>query len=321
MNIGYTEVPSCAQKRTGRGRHFVALRSIRMLVADDSRTVRAFFADVVDRWAAPVELMTAADGLECMTLLEQGGIDIAFIDVNMPEMSGMEAVGRARMAGNKTFVVLMSAKATDPRLDLARLLKVYEFLVKPFSAQEVLSILKTYQRVMAPIHTLIVDDSRTIRRVIRQVLERSVFRLGIEEAADGESALRRFRDGGFDLVFLDYSMPGLDGLEILDALMQSEPRPKVIMASAFCDEDWAKGATGRGASALLKKPFFAHDVDRALHNALGLKMPGLTANWSPEHRVKPLLCPADDTAAAAEPGDGSDFALAWAKQIERTGPA
>jgi CheY-like chemotaxis protein len=298
----------------------VALRSIRMLVADDSRTVRAFFNDVIDRWPAQVELMTAANGLECMTLLEQGSIDIAFIDVNMPEMSGMEAVGRARMAGNKTFVVLMSAKSSDPRLELARSLKAYEYLVKPFSAQDVLSILKTYQRVLASIHTLIVDDSRTIRKVIRQVLERSVFRLGIEEAADGQSALVRFKNGGFDLVFLDYNMPGLNGLETLDQLLKSEPNTKVIMASAFCDEDWAKTATARGASALLKKPFFAHDVDRALHSALGLKMPGLTANWSPAHPIKPLLCPVDETEAAEIRDDG-DFALAWAKQIERTGPA
>ena len=84
--------------------------TIRMLVADDSSTVQRFFKDVVAMAPMPLELVTADTGLECMNLLDQGGIDLAFIDVHMPEMSGMEAVGRARFKGNKTFVTLMSSK-------------------------------------------------------------------------------------------------------------------------------------------------------------------------------------------------------------------
>jgi CheY-like chemotaxis protein len=280
-----------------------------MLVADPSDAVQAFFKDVVERARLHIEITPAKTGPECLSMLAEGRFNLAFIDVNMPVMSGMEALGRARALGSKTFTVLMSGKVTDERLDLARQLRAYEYLVKPFTAADVISILKVHQQVMVPIATLIVDDSRTIRRVIRQVLEEAVFRLLIEEAVDGESALKRFKDGGYDIVFLDYAMPGLNGLEILDAIRAREPKAKVIMISAMHDATIESQALAHGAIAFLPKPFFPIDVSRAVHGALGLKMPSLTANWSPDRDLKRRVevCPVD----ANEENASDDRAVAW----------
>jgi CheY-like chemotaxis protein len=280
-----------------------------MLVADASDAAQTFFQDVAERSRMRIEITPARTGHECMSMLSQGRFNLAFIDVNMPVMSGMEALGRARALGNKTFAVLMSGKVTDERLDLARQLRAYEYLVKPFTAEDVASILKAYQQVMVPIATLIVDDSRTIRRVIRQVLEDAVFKLTIEEAVDGESALKRFKDGGYDIVFLDYAMPGLNGIETLDAIRAREPKAKVVMISAMPDATIEKQALDHGAIAFLPKPFFSVDVSRAVHGALGLKMPGLTANWSPDRDLKKRMevCPAEDEDSAT----GDDRAVAW----------
>jgi two-component system chemotaxis response regulator CheY len=217
-----------------------------MLVADASDAVQAFFRDVADRSHMSIDIVSASTGPECMDLLCKGGLNLAFIDVNMPDISGMEALGRARALGNKTFVAFMSAKVTDERLDLARQLKAYEYLVKPFTASDVGSILKAYQHVIVPMATLIVDDSRTIRRVIRQVLEDAVFRLTIEEAVDGETALQRFKGGAYDIVFLDYAMPGLNGLETLDAILAAQPKAKVIMISAMPSSKSAQKTIRKG---------------------------------------------------------------------------
>ena len=285
------------------------LPPIRMLVADASDAAQAFFRDVAERHQR-FEITSARTGRECLSLLTQGHFNLAFIEANMPEMSGMEALGRARAAGNKTFAVLMSGKATEERLELARQLRAYEYLVKPFTVSDVTSILKAYQQVMVPIGTLIVDDSRTIRRVIRQVLEDAVFKLVIEEAIDGESALKRFKDGGYDIVFLDYAMPGLNGIETMDAILSKEPKAKVIMISAMPDANIEREALAHGAIAFLPKPFFSVDVSNAVHTALGLKMPSLTANWSPDRDLKrpPAICPADEDEVSA---DGRDRAVAW----------
>src|SRR5262249_17019632 len=95
---------------SSKGRRMLPF-AVKMLVAEDSKTVQLFFRKIVERSRWPIELVTADNGRECMMLLEQGGIDLAFIDINMPEMSGMEAVSRARFNGDKTFIALMSGKA------------------------------------------------------------------------------------------------------------------------------------------------------------------------------------------------------------------
>lgn len=272
--------------------------TIKMLVADDSRTVQLFFKNIAAQSRMPIEVITSENGRECLTFLEQGDIDLAFIDVNMPEMSGMEAIGIARFKGNKTFVTLMSGKVTEERLELARQLGAYEYLIKPFTDATVQAIFKTYRYVSRRMSTLIVDDTRTIRQIVRRVLERSIFRFNIEEAADGESAVRRFSDGGFDLVFLDYNMPGLPGLETLERLRACEPNCKVIMISAERNEEHYRRALDLGAVAFLYKPFFSRDIDRAIHAALGLKLPDLAARL-PEGASgggkSPQVCLPDDS--------------------------
>jgi CheY-like chemotaxis protein len=290
----------------------MSLLPIKMLVADDSRTVVRFFEQVVADSPLPIELVAAQTGRECMMFLEQGDIGLAFIDVNMPEMSGLEALGRARFHGNKTFVTLMSTRADAPRFELARQLRVYEYLLKPFTAADVTAVLKTYQRVATRMHALIVDDSRTMRLLVRRVLERSIFRLDVEEAGDGTTALARFDDATFDLVFLDYNMPGLNGIETMKRVLARDAGTKVIMISAERDDEHVRQAESLGASGFLYKPFFRGDVDRALHRALGLKMPGLAASAGQAHNIKPVLvCPSNPDGEETDLYDVEDM-LDWA---------
>jgi CheY-like chemotaxis protein len=160
-----------------------------VLVADDSSTIHAFFRELAERSPIPFEIVRAEEGRQCLELLNSGCINLAFIDVNMPEMSGMEAVGVVRLGGSKTFVTLMSSNASDRRRQLARQLKVYEFLCKPFTAEDVLRVLRIYRRVTIPTKALIVDDSATVRRIVRSVFTSSVFNIDVTEAGSGQAAL------------------------------------------------------------------------------------------------------------------------------------
>jgi DNA-binding NtrC family response regulator len=187
----------------------------------------------------------------------------------------MDAVGRARTVGNKTFVTLMSANANQRRMQLALQLKVYEFLAKPFAALDVLRILKTYCRVTVPSNVLVVDDSATVRRIIRKVFANSIFNIDVTEAGDGQSAIDACETGEFDAVFLDCNMPGLPGVDTLEQLLERDPGVKVIMISGERNEERRRWALNRGAAAFLYKPFNAYDIDRELHALFGLRMPQL----------------------------------------------
>jgi CheY-like chemotaxis protein len=258
--------------------------TLKILVADDSAAIHNFFAAAAQLSPIPFDIVTAETGRQCMELLNGGRFNLAFIDINMPEMSGMEAIGVARHGGDRTFAVLMSSNASEQRRELARLLKVYDFLVKPFSTDAVLGVLKTYCRVTASTRVLIVDDSATVRRIVHKVLSGSIFNIEATEVDNGQAALSCCGTDKFDVVFLDCNMPGLDGLQTLDRLIARDQPAKVIMISSQRNEERERSARQRGAVAFLHKPFYPRDVDRVMHALFGLNMPVL-ANVAPGQNV------------------------------------
>jgi CheY-like chemotaxis protein len=256
-------------------------RSIKMLVADDSQAIRSIFRKVAERSCGLIELVEASDGRECMKVLSRGEVDLAFIDVYMPEMSGLEALRNARRFGIRSFVTLMSGPDSDQFMELARQLRAYEFLRKPFGVRDIEAIMETYQRVIGPTKVLIVDDSMTVRKVVQQVLARSIFRLDCYEAPDGETALAYCDRVNFDIIFLDCNMPGLDGLTTLDRLRLRNSDARVVMISGEKGKDLPQRALKRGAAAFLAKPFRPADIDSVLHGLFGLRLPELMT-WTAE---------------------------------------
>jgi CheY-like chemotaxis protein len=255
----------------------MAMPAIKMLVADDSRVVRLLLREAAERTAVPVEIIEASDGRECVACLTGGQIDLAFVDVHMPHMSGLEALWEARDLGIKTFVILMSTPGNERSIEIARKLNAYEFLFKPFGHKEVGDIIKSYARLALPRRALVVDDSASVRKLVGKVLAGSLFRVEVVAAPDGETALAYCEIGNFDIVFLDCNMPGLNGLETLDRLVAHKPDIKVVMISGEANEERERDALKRGAFAFLHKPFYSGDVDALLHDLYGICSPNLTS--------------------------------------------
>jgi DNA-binding response OmpR family regulator len=100
---------------------------------------------------------------------------------------------------------------------------------------------------------LLIDDEPHIRQMMRLTLETAGY--VVDEAADGEAGLERFRSGGpYDAVVLDQKMPGLDGLETLKRLKERAPDVCVLMATAFASIELAVDAMRMGATDFLRKP-------------------------------------------------------------------
>jgi DNA-binding NtrC family response regulator len=241
----------------------------RILVADDTPAIHHIFREVAARACMPVTLLEASDGHACMELLNRNDVQLAFIDHYMPGLSGVEIVWNARRAGLKTFITLMSGRPDEELFELARQLRVYEFLVKPFRMAAVQSIIRTYNHIAAPLRGLIVDGSRSTRQVIRKVLAQSVFRLLLEQAHDVESAKELCESEYFDIVFLDGDLPERDTL-VAD-LKKHNPAIKIVMITS------ERGRDQTGAAAVLPKPFSIREAEAVLHELYGLPVPKLNA--------------------------------------------
>ncbi|HCK80207.1 MAG TPA: response regulator [Candidatus Competibacter sp.] len=113
------------------------------------------------------------------------------------------------------------------------------------------------------IKLLIVDDSNIIRRKI----ERSVSVAGLTivgTAANGVEAVKMFKQHTPDLVTMDLTMPEMDGLEAVTALLALKSDTRILVVSALADKTTAIEAIRRGARGFLCKPF----TDKELNDAL-----------------------------------------------------
>ena len=106
---------------------------------------------------------------------------------------------------------------------------------------------------------------------MRKILTATRFPLEISEAGEGLAALKLVRDGGFDIIFLDYNMPEFNGIETLAELKREQRRVSVVMMSTLHDESLAERARAQGAAAFLKKPFYPADIDAVLCRHYGLR--------------------------------------------------
>jgi len=102
---------------------------------------------------------------------------------------------------------------------------------------------------------LVVDDSGVIHKVARRMLEALGY--AVDEAVDGEDALKACLGSMPDAVLLDWNMPNMDGLAFLEALRASPDgtRPKVLFCTTENDFDHIAAAMEKGADEYLFKPF------------------------------------------------------------------
>jgi CheY-like chemotaxis protein len=255
-------------------------RPISMLIADDSSVTQEILTEAVRLSKLPVRLTSTDNGRDCLTLLNGANVDLAFVDVHMPELSGTEAVWSARKQGIETFVTLMSTPPAAEAVDVAIRLRAYEFLFKPFAVGDALAIMKTFSRITSPAKILIVDDSSAVRQIVQRILNGSIFNCEVAEAGDGETALTFARTTPYDAVFLDCNMPGMSGLATIKRLLLVQPTLKIVMISAERNRAVEDAAFDSGACAFLHKPFTSEDVDHVLHSAFGLRSPNLKVKGS-----------------------------------------
>jgi DNA-binding NarL/FixJ family response regulator len=103
------------------------------------------------------------------------------------------------------------------------------------------------------IRLLVADDHAIVRKGIEQIIAETTDIAVADEARNGQELLEKVRKHDYDLVLLDISMPGRDGLEILKELKSQRPKLNVLMLSMYPEEQYAVRALRSGASGYLTK--------------------------------------------------------------------
>lgn len=115
------------------------------------------------------------------------------------------------------------------------------------------------------IRVLIADDHAVVRRGLRQILQEDERIHIVDEASTGREALSMARAHHYDIILLDISMPDGGGLDVLGALCEQTPRPRVLVLSMYPEKQYAMRALKSGAGGYLTKDSMPDELLAAVH--------------------------------------------------------
>ena len=99
---------------------------------------------------------------------------------------------------------------------------------------------------------LVVDDNSDLLNTFALILKRQGYI--VDTAEDGRQAVLKFRTHQFDIVLMDVVMPNMDGIEALHQMKAIDPGPKIILMTAYCEEEQLQKVVKEGAYKALYKP-------------------------------------------------------------------
>ena len=225
-------------------------------------------------------VLTATNGVEAFLQVKRWQPKAVILDLFMPRLGGIGALGRIKALNPDVVVILVSGMGNALELVTEAGLSVAGAFTKPLNLTQ-LSETLARSGVVAPAtlvaaaagdqaqvkrpvraRVLVVDDELEFRKVLAEYLEDRGF--DVIEAQDGEEALLRVPDFHPHIVLMDVMMAGMGGVEALKRIKTAAPETCVIMVTAVEDIDSARGALALGASDYVTKPFSFQYLDSVL---------------------------------------------------------
>jgi len=123
-------------------------------------------------------------------------------------------------------------------------------------------------------NVLVVDDSSSIRAIIKKIIRLSGFNVGeFWDASDGLAALSVLKEQWVDIVLTDINMPNMNGMELIAQMKKDDQMAgiPVVVVSTEGSEKKMKEAMAMGALGYVKKPFVPEDIKRTLNEILGVE--------------------------------------------------
>lgn len=175
---------------------------------------------------------------------------------------------------------------------------------------------------------LIIDDERSIRNTLKDILEFEGHEVSL--AADGKEGLELAAANNFDVIFCDIKMPGMDGVEVLEKMIENGVESSIVMISGHGTIDTAVECIKKGAFDFIQKPLDLNRVLITLKNAtdkttlvketkiLKKKIPGvqeIIGESEPIIRIKEMIDRVASTDArvliTGSNGTGKELVARW----------
>jgi signal transduction histidine kinase/CheY-like chemotaxis protein len=272
----------------------VELVGKRLLIVDDNATNRRILTMQAQSWAmAPTSIESPSEALRRIA----GGeaFDVIVLDMNMPEMDGIELATKIRELGERGDLPLILLSSLVPLGERAKKdiegIKFAAMLPKPIKPSPLLnafmgvfakapsrsakpdqskgSVFDGDMAIKLPLRILLVDDNATNRKLGFKVLERLGYKA--ELAGDGRSAISSYVEGRHDVILMDIEMPDMDGLEATRLIRTSTApeirQPYIVALTANAMAGDRERYLDAGMDDYLSKPLRVDELVASLRRA------------------------------------------------------
>lgn len=247
------------------------------LVADRDPILRRRLVELIRAHDPSLQIIEAQTSREtCEVCLVHRPV-LAFVGLQFEDASGPEAVARFKAQGFVVPCLILIAPQIFSRwTEISQHLDAHEFLRLPLDEAHVVGLLQAHARRRQPTRLLLVDSAPQSRTLVRRILATSGFNLAVEETESGPHALKLVRQAACDVALIDLGLRGGGGgLELACQIRDLAPGTPLVLMTGGDAATLAQASRHFGIDYVLRKPFFARDVDRVLYHVLDLRRPYL----------------------------------------------
>jgi len=280
-------------RKTSQHASHIVLREKFLLVVDDNATNRLIVNRMARSWG--MSTVDCASGLEALEKIDAGlKVDVAVLDVQMPDMDGITLSGELRQRRSERELPLIIISSLGQKLPLpvgvnasaylhkpVKPSQLYDALMSAFDAQivkhENTTSLETGFDVQMgerhPLRILLAEDHVINQKVMKLMLERLGYRTDI--VANGMEAIQSFKHRDYDVVLMDIQMPEMNGLEATQHLridLPSKRQPRIIALTANALGGEREEYLAAGMDDYLSKPVNVTAMRAALEKCMPLEM-------------------------------------------------
>jgi signal transduction histidine kinase/DNA-binding response OmpR family regulator len=260
-----------------------------ILVVEDNPTTRNLLLTILEHTGYQVEL--ADNGEDALELFDHQ--DLILMDLRMPGIDGLETTRRIREQGYRGPIVALTAHGDKRGRDECYAAGMNDYLQKPFRNQQLQTLVNRWmnqeedspplpappavaaaQPKVLPVtpqgerhRILVAEDTPATQKLLRIILEE--IGCQVDLVNQGEKAIAQIEDSTYDLIFMDYQMPGIDGLETTRRLRALGIRVPIIALTARGDILNRTPYLQAGMNDVLGKPFKRSQLETLIQRWLG----------------------------------------------------
>ncbi len=234
-----------------------------LLIVEDDKKVSALYTKFLSEELFEVTIVT--NGRRALDAHEILKPDIIILDINLPDMSGLDVLNeiRTRREDTRTSVIIASASSREEVSAQFENQDIQGYLTKPFDLRSLNdAILESHNAPRdvdaasdEPLDVLIVEDDRKISTLYKRVLDGELFDVHIAESAD--DAITYIEDHSPQIIILDLELPGMSGIDFLKEMRdtRADIATTIVIASAHSKEEIVKECLRYNIQGFLVKPF------------------------------------------------------------------